>query len=377
MPYFSCMINDLILFRFCLIFDDVISTYFNLFAKKKEKSSMKVLTRITSKCLSAVKHQLVESVDLPLILSLNHPKRAIRCAAVQQLSVSFHSGGHEYDSEFFKQAIIARLNDDSALVVEETIKCSNMVLSVLSIDELLENLMKLMERSDFQFNLNNLIIGVVTNIHNASSRYVDEFVYALFGQLFYIFAGKKNKKMVEALESADIKTDNVFLRGIKQSLCNLPKSKSKTGCNVDVAVQAYECLLKCVADELMIVDNGIQFLKKFWLFQLELPDSHILRFVAIILINHLVVEQPSEFLYEVTNLLFQKYFELSAQCNTESILNRYADGRDLQSMCNMLFKSISEEDNKEKGRIECAFVAFLQNILENFSNDLGMFFLVF
>ena len=192
--------------------------------------------------------------------------------------------------------------------------------------------------------------------------------------------GKKNKKLIKSLKAAEFNTTNIILKGIQNSLAQIDtKSLSKSSCNPDVVIHAYDCLIGHISDELIASTDGIQVLKTFWLYQNKLPADHHLHFVGLMLLVNMVSKSTlsHKIVYDLVNLDFHLFLDKTTSVETEGFLKELRhfktadDAR--HSLFEMFYSKLKSEDvpSQDCCLTSYAFVVFLHAAIKCLSDSQG------
>lgn len=285
------------------IFDESIGIHFEEFSSKNDKEKLEKLKKITMHSLSSEKHCVYGKSDVPLLLSLNHPDVNMRIVAVQELFTTFKSDKDILDKQFFTDAVIARLDDDETEVVKAVLKYPKSIIKILEKSQIQQFVLKLMQGGQ-QYNLNELTVFVMESLSEGSSIQVNEFVYSLLGQLLVSITGKKNKKLVESLSSADCNSDNVILKGISKALSDLSSKGEHCGKVID-------SLLTHVRDSILSHKNKLHVIQDFWNYLQKLPIDHHLHISGLLLLIKIFAKDPMI----GTNIMELNFFKYLDQCS--------------------------------------------------------------
>ena len=350
--------------RYATIFDDCIGSFFNDYSANKDKTGLQKLKDITMNCLLSEKHCVYGDSDLPLLLSLNHPEENIRVNAVQQLFATFKSEIDVLDQKFFTDAVIARLNDDNDDVVSAVLKYPKSIIKILPQNTLQKLVMELMERSG-NYNINELIVTVIQNFPvQGNSIEVNEFAYAIFGHLMFAFIGKRNKKLLEALDCVEFDSNNVILKGVSKALFHIPtRSLSKVDCTEEMVVSAFSSLVVFVAAAIIADENKTNVVCDLWNYIQKLPVNHNLQFIGLMLLIALVEKLPT----------------LNVQIMKLNVMNHLEQYISLNKMGESMQVIDTDEtcDDKKKNLYTQYYVCLKSEVPPNFSKLLDETFFTF
>lgn len=292
------------------------------------------LKRLAQLCLSKDKVQILDDVDLPLILCLNHPEKEFRCLAVKQLFSTFKSGVYDYDKTFFKESVLARLQDDDADVVNAVLKNPKSLNKLLSVEDMKPIIEKLSERTDYVFNLDSLYLNVVKNLGDLDSDVQKEFFFSILGQIFLGVSGKKFYKMVNFFQSEDLDTNNPVFNGIKEALAMYTDKETESS-----VINTYHLLTEKVA------------LKTDWNFVLSmvkycesLPQNHILHFVTLLIL----LENLSSACFSVNQIMSLNLLRYNSHHVPVDFLQTFNQCKSVKNVKSYIFqkihKSMKEND---------------------------------
>jgi len=351
--------------RYSSNFDQTISKLFKRYEENDDSEELIGLKRLVNQCLSTTKHQIVEHTELPLVISLNHPESNIRCLAVQQLFETIKDDLHEFDNTFFKTSIIARFCDDSADVVMTILKFSKQITTLLSVCDILKILKQLIERTDHYFNVNELLLFTLQHTDfQQMTENVETFIYVFFVEIMHAFAGKKNKKVLEAFKNIKVNSEHPILQGIFTTISesNIDFfTKSKLPSNT--VIEIYDKLLSNVADLIIKNENKKVIVNKLWSYKSQLPTEHDMHLIAILLIQKIIEKSKTFQLLD-----FSMYSKLPImQCNEEKIQDV------LQQPPSTMFTFVLEEylnllKEKSKDRVGVIYFSFISFLRSNIAS---------
>ena len=312
-------------------------------------------------CLSPSRHKIVESAELPIVLGLNHPEPSIRADAVCHLLKSFESIDYEDDEiEFMKDAILARLKDDSVDVVNSVLKYPKTLSKILSGNDLQELCISLMNKTDYHFNSEIVIITIERIDVNL---FESKFVYTLLNHLFYELAGTKNTTILGYFQTNNTKSCNPILMGIQKALANDESQKF----NCKSCISIYHNLISSIAQEISESADGMNVILKFWEFCKVLQPDHDLQFVIILLFNEILSCKTKSFVEGFVSKALQMNFKNFLKMDlSEELLPALKSFENCDKENNYLYKSFYTHLKQSKSVQDffpLAFLVFCKNLI--------------
>ncbi|XP_075452512.1 HEAT repeat-containing protein 1 [Ascaphus truei] len=113
-----------------------------------DKEKQELFHQFISLSTSGGKYELLADCDTSLLLSLNHPKPAVRHLALQHLKEIIKTSKAGFDEPFIQEAILARLVDDNLEVVLSALGAFQVYSTHFSTEVTVSNLLALFDRVD-------------------------------------------------------------------------------------------------------------------------------------------------------------------------------------------------------------------------------------
>ena len=302
---------------------------------------------LTTSCLSSAKYSFVSQADLPLVISLNHPEARIRSLAVEQLYELYNSNTHGYDHTFFPDALTARLVDDDSSVVNAVVSKPSILVAVLDSEQLINCIMKLMQRGDEDIQLNRLTVAAMKSI-DSSSLASNDFAFGLFGHILHTIKKKGNRKLLSAMEEADCTSKHPLLKALHKAVKGLPlKALSKSSCDSKTQDEALQLIFTSIAKDYMgdkksFVDSIIKYYK-------NLPVDSSLKSCILILLAHIVMVDANA---EITPTIL--YSDIIPTCmplessTADNLLSFVRDCESLTAASNTVISMINKDESENK-----------------------------
>ena len=266
------------------MFDECIKTTFQDYSE--EDVSIHNLKVLAASCLSDGKSNVVADAELPLVLCLNHPESQLRLAATSQLFEVYKSDVFSEEPSFFKEAVLARLQDDDPSVVKECLSHRKSLLKILSKEDVHLVLDILSERTDDTYNLSPLYMKCLQDI-DTSNQADQKLFYMALSQVFTSIASKKSNAVFRFFQDKECSLDNHVLNAVKETLQSYNNKMSDDASLLKILMS----LVEKVANSF-----NIETFKNLWQFQSNLHEDHVLRFFSILIL--LVNTQSGSFTLE-------------------------------------------------------------------------------
>nr|XP_033791447.1 HEAT repeat-containing protein 1 [Geotrypetes seraphini] len=97
---------------------------------------------------SGGKYQFLAESDTSLLLSLNHPRPAIRCSAIQYLTEITQAGKEGFDESFVREALLVRLQDEDVDVILSALGALEVFSEQISPKDKISSLLSLIQKLD-------------------------------------------------------------------------------------------------------------------------------------------------------------------------------------------------------------------------------------
>ncbi|XP_047143600.1 HEAT repeat-containing protein 1 isoform X1 [Hydra vulgaris] len=343
--------------RFSAVFDETIALFFK--ESSGNQKSIDILKQLSIICLSSSHRKVAQGAELPIILGLNHPEPNIRIDAVHHLLKGFESIDYDdNEMEFMKDAILARLKDDSIDVVNSVLNYSKSLSKILSAKDLQELSISLMSKTGSYFEEEIIIYTLEALDGNLSES---KFVYTFLLHIFDMLVEIKSTKILDYFKTMNINLGHPILIGIQKALASIDLKKP----NKKISVLAYHSLLSNVAQEISKDPSGLNVILNFWEFCKELPSDHHLQLVVILLFNEVVlIKSPflEGFVNEVIQMNFKNFFQMGL---SEELLYSMEGFKNTEKEKNYLYKSFYahlKQNEFENDSVLLAFLVFFKNL---------------
>lgn len=352
-------------------FDSNITFLFDKFSETNDQDSLALLQKLIHVCLSSTKNQVIATSELPLVISINHPEMTIRSSAIHCLFQSYKDSIDTYEESFYRNATLSRFADESPDVIITLLKYSKQIVKILSVNEIIKIVQRLMERTDHYFNVNELLTYIVKNFDMETvSSMNHSFVYVFFRQFLYGLTGKRHKKVVEGLAGITISSNSPILNGIFNTMKNFDKSLSSK--SPQTVVNVFEKLFSNIADEFIRCDNGNEKFKHFWSYKNSLPHNHDIHLIGLFLLGVLLTKKTDGLIFELD---LSKSTNLSkAQSNQDSqdILKTFISSEFSSNFIMAEFYQIMKTESSHISVLNhLAYLNLLKNLIQQLSLNKG------
>ena len=204
------------------------------------------LQQITAYCLSNGKAGKVAGTELPLVLCLNHPSHELRRSALLKLFEDFqkNEGG---DIDFYRESLLARLQDSNKSVVNTVLERLDEVTAVLTMDDI-----KTIAGNNTKIKpsiLNVLTLKVLERVEASSLAEYNDFFFKLLADVFVEVAKptEAHGGVMSELHSHKFNVVHPILAGIMKAL---PSNSSNGLSSGEMAQKQCNLLLERVSEKI-------------------------------------------------------------------------------------------------------------------------------
>ena len=361
----------LIVGRYSSQFDSNITFLFDKFNENNDQDSLALLQKLIHVCLSSTKNQLITTSELPLVISINHPELTIRSSAIHCLFQSYKDSIDTYEESFYRNTILSRFADESPDVITALLKYSKQIVKVLSVNEIIEIVQRLMERTDHYFNVNELLTYIVKNFDMETvSSMNHSFVYVFFRQFLYGLTGKRHKKVVEGLAGVTISSSSPMLNGIFNTMKNIDKSLSSK--SPQIVVNVFEKLFSNIADEFIRCENGNEKFKHFWSYKNSLPHDHNIHFIGLFLLNVLMTKRTDSLIFQLDLSVSANLSKGHSNQDSQNILKTFISSEFSSNFIMTEFYQIMKTESSDISVLNhLAHLNLLKNLIQQVSLKKG------